>query len=110
MAPAGLAYRFESYAERYWNWAHGTFAIVAPEPFPGWYRSSETLLARAAVDLSRRLRPGKDFDIRILGLLHASLLLAFLALIAAATRKLPVALQAGILAIAAFFSTDVGYV
>jgi multidrug transporter EmrE-like cation transporter len=110
MAPAGLAYRTDSYAERYWRWAHLTFAIVKPEPFPGWYKSSETLLALAAVDLSRLLRPGKDFDIRILGLLHALLLLAFLALLAAATRELPMGAQAAILAAAAFFYTDVGYV
>jgi multidrug transporter EmrE-like cation transporter len=110
MAPAGLAYRTDSHAQRYWNWAHVKFAIVTPEPFPGWYKSSETLLALAAVDLSRLVRPGRDFDIRILGLLHAILLLAFLALLAAATREIPVGAQAAILSAAAFFYTDVGYV
>jgi hypothetical protein len=111
MAPAGLGYASDDPSLRYWKWVTVKFPIVTPaERFPGQYRSSETLLARAAVDASRILRPGKDFDIRILGFLHAALLLAFLALIAGATWELPVGIQAGILAAAAFVYTDVGYV
>jgi hypothetical protein len=111
MAPAGLGYASDDPSLRYWRWVTVKFPIVTPvERFPGQYRSSETLLARAAVDVSRLLRPGKDFDIRILGLLHAVLLMAFLALVGAATWELPIGLQAGALAAAAFVYTDVGYV
>jgi hypothetical protein len=111
MAPAGLGYASDDPGLRYWRWVSVKFPIVTPaERFPGQYKSSETLLARAAVDLSRGLRPGKDFDIRILGLFHAILLMAFLSLIAAATWKLPLGIQAGALAAAAFVYTDVGYV
>ena len=110
MAPAGLAYETDVYGERYWNWALVKFAIVPAGRFPGEYRSSETLLAKAAVEASRRLRPGKDFDIRILGVLHLALFAAFVGLIAAATPELPFAFQVLLLAMTVFFFTDVGYV
>ncbi len=110
MAPAGLAYETDVYGERYWNWALVKFAIVPAARFPGEYRSSETLFAKAAVEVSRWLRPGKEFDIRILGMLHLAVFAAFVGLIAAATRDLPFAVQCALLALTVFFFTDVGYV
>ncbi len=110
MAPAGLAYRVDDPYERYWRWALVKFRIVAPERFPGEYKTSETPLAMAAVAASRVLRPGEDFDIRILGLLHAVLFVGALGLFALATRGLPPVAQVVALVGAAFFFTDVGYV
>jgi hypothetical protein len=110
MEPAGLAYTTEDPHERYWYWALVKFHIVPHGPLPGEYKSSETPLVIAAVAASRVLRPGRDFDIRILGALHAGLFLAALALLAYATRALSSPVRAAALVAAVFAFTDVGYV
>ncbi len=107
MRPAGLAY-VEPEPDRYFRWAPSKFAFAAPRPDPDGYRTSETVLARAAATASS-LVGASLFDIRALGALHAALLLLGLGFGIAATRDLAPAARwtAAILLVLVF--TDVAY-
>jgi hypothetical protein len=105
MTPTGLAYTTDLYAERYWQWTLTEFRTVNAGRFPGEYKTSETLLAKAA----RALTHGPMFDIRALGAIHVALLLAFLVLVGLAVTDLSLPAQALALGLSVFFFTDVGY-
>lgn len=107
MFPAGLAY-VEPEPDRFFRWAPSKFAFAAPRPDSDGYRTTETMLARAAAAASR-LAGASLFDIRILGALHAALLLLGLGLGIAAARDLAPAARwtAAILLVLVF--TDVAY-
>jgi hypothetical protein len=87
-----LRYRFvpESY------WASG-------------FHSSETLLVQGALWLNRLVSRDGTFDIRAIGILHASLLLLAFAFLAPLLGGLRPALQAALLALAILFFCDVMY-
>ena len=110
MDPAGLGYTTDVYEERYWQWTLPNFAIVEPGPFPGEYRTSETLLAKAAVAGSRLLSSSRLFDIRAMGIVHSVLFLAFLGLLGVAVADLGLGARLLALGLSVFCFTDVGYV
>ncbi len=105
---AGLHYPSDRYEDKYNTHIVREFRFV-----PVWYRSgylsSETALARLARDLARPFSRSGLFDIRVLGVIHALLLLLALAGLIRACRGL--AWQARLVAAAllVFFFTDVGY-
>lgn len=109
MGPVGFQYLTQERAEKYFSWINTKFAYATP----GWYRSrlitSEILLASAARGVSEPFAAGGPFDIRVLGGIHALLLVAGLALLVAATASLALPAQwvgAGLLVV---IFTDVGY-
>ncbi len=107
MGPAGLAY-VEPEPDRYFRWASTRFAFAEPEKDPERYSTTETLLARAAV-VASQLAGARLFDIRIMGGLHAAILLLGVGLWIAASRDLaPAARWIGAFLLV-FVYTDVGY-
>jgi MYXO-CTERM domain-containing protein len=107
MRPAGLAYAEPGFAE-FFLWAPDKFAFAEPKEAPDRYVTSETLLARLAVD-GARLAGARLFDIRVLGALHAGLLLLGLGFLVAAARDLaPAARWTAAVALVLVF-TDVAY-
>ncbi len=107
MWPAGLAY-VEPAPERYFRWTATKFAFTEPEKDPERYSTTETLLARVAV-VASQLAGARLFDIRIIGGLHAALLLVGVGLWIASARDLaPAARWIGAFLLV-FVFTDVGY-
>jgi hypothetical protein len=97
MGPAGLAY-VDDDTSRFFRWTLTTFAFTEPVTDPERYGTTEALLAGARL-----------FDIRVMGGLHAALLLLGFGLCVAATRGLAPAARwtAAILFVLVF--TDVAY-
>jgi len=110
MGYAGFQHTTADAAERYFSFLRTRYAVVAPGWFRGGYHSSETLLAFAARYLHLAISGGPIFDLRLLGALHAALLLLALAGLIRACRDLAVPTQALAAALLVFVFTDVGYV
>jgi len=110
MKPVGLTYLTDRPEERYWGWSLKKFGVDGRREMQAETPPSEFLLAKAAAGLDRLRAPRGPFDIRELGAIHLALLLAFLALVAAASRDLGVMPRWTALVLAVFFFTDVGYV
>ena len=110
MGYAGFQHTTDVYSERYFAFLRTQYAIVAPGWFRGGYHSSETVVAFLArfVHLAFSKRP--IFDIRVLGAIHATLLLLALAGIIRACRDLAMPTQVLVAALLVFVFTDVGYV
>ncbi len=108
MGYVGFQYPTDDRAEKYFSWIVTKFAIGPP----GWFRSgllsSETPLAWLARLVSEPF--ASLFDLRVLGAIHAILLVAGLALLVSATRPLAPAARWTTAALLVFFFTDVGYV
>ena len=109
MGYVGFQYLTEVRSEKYFNYILTKFAFGPP----GWFRSglltSETLLAGLARIVSDPFARGGLFDLRVLGGIHAALLVAGLGLLVSATRPLSLAARLAAAALLVFFFTDVGY-
>jgi hypothetical protein len=110
MGYAGFQHTTADYAERYFSFLRSQYAVVAPGWFRGGYHTSETLLAFGARWLHLAFARGPLFDIRLLGGIHAALLLLALAGLIRACRDLTLTAQALVAALLVFVFTDVGYV
>ena len=108
MLPAGLRSLATTFEDRYFQWMQPRFAHAPRVADVSGYRTSEILLARAAVAASRATGASL-FDIRFLGAVHASLLLLALGLLVAAGRDLVAPAQALAAILLVFFFTDPGY-
>lgn len=108
MGYVGFQYLTDDRAEKYFSWIVTKFAYGTP----GWFRSglltSETLLAGLARIVSEPF--ARVFDLRVLGTIHAILLVAGLGLLVSATRPLSRPARWTAAALLVFFFTDVGYV
>jgi 4-amino-4-deoxy-L-arabinose transferase-like glycosyltransferase len=104
--PVGLKY---AGAPRVYDFLTLKYDITPPWWASG-YLSSESLLVRTARLAARVFSRRGVFDIRVLGALHALLLLAALALLFAGGRHWRPAAQVAFVATLVFFFTDVGYV
>ena len=96
-------------AERYFSFLRTRYAIVARGWLRGDYHSSETLLAFVARGAHLAFSKQPLFDIRLLGAIHAALLLLALAGIIRACRDLAMPTQVLVAALLVFVFTDVGY-
>jgi hypothetical protein len=111
MAPAGLDFLTKEYGEQNWRWALTRFALVPPHPSRSGALYSEILMAKLAVGISRVMNPRSPvWDIRVLGALHALLLLVAFGMILAGCRDLRIRTQIVVAVLLVFFFTDVGYV
>ena len=110
MGYAGFRYPTESFDEKYYGHIVAKLSIVAPGWYVSGYLTSETLLAFAAREVSLGLFPGRMFDIRILGAIHALLLASRRsAFFVRACRDLWPAAQVVAAALLVLVYTDVGY-
>jgi hypothetical protein len=109
MGYAGFQYPTNVRAENYFSWIVTKF-VYGP---PGWYRSglrsSEILLAALARVVSEPFARGGLFDLRVLGAIHALLLVIGLGLLVSATRPLSLPVRLAGATLLVFFFTDVGY-
>jgi hypothetical protein len=110
MYPAGFAHSTGRYEDLYFAFLRTKYRVVAPGPIRGGYLTSEIPLAAAARLATAPFRHGGLFDIRVLGGLHALLLLLALGGILSACRELETGAQCVAAALLVFFFTDVGYV
>ena len=106
---AGFQHTTAVPGERYFSFLRTQYAIVSPGWFRGGYHSSETILAFAARYVHLVFSKQPLFDIRLLGGIHAALLLLALAGLIRACRDLAVPTQALVAALLVFVFTDVGY-
>jgi len=108
MGPVGFRYLIDDRAEKYFSWIVTRFAYGEP----GWHRTglitSETLLAWLARRISEPFLA--YFDLRVLGAIHAALLVAGLGLLVSAAARLGRPAQWVAALALVFFFTDVGYV
>ncbi|MEX0881165.1 MAG: hypothetical protein WEB59_08255 [Thermoanaerobaculia bacterium] len=108
MGHAGLRYPTDRYEEKYF-----THIVTKFSYSPAWdttgYLTSETVLARLARDAARLFSPKRPFDLRVLGALHAALLVAAIGGLVAAAGGLTAAAQACAALLMVFVFTDVGY-
>lgn len=109
MGYAGFQHTTDVYGERYFSFLRTRYAVVSPGWFRGGYHSSETLLAFVARYVHLAFSKQPLFDIRLLGAIHAALLLLALAGLIRACRGLAVPTQALVAALLVFVFTDVGY-
>ena len=109
MGYVGFQYLTEVRSEKYFNYILTKFAYGPP----GWFRSglltSETLIAWTARFVSEPFARGGLFDLRVLGGIHALLLVAGLTLLVSATKPLSLAARLAAAFLLVFFFTDVGY-
>jgi len=110
MGYAGFQHSTDIDAERYFSFLRTQYAVVSPGWFRGGYHSSETLLAFLARYIHLAVAPGRLFDIRLLGGIHALLLLLALGGLLRACRDLAPAAQIVAAVLLVFAFTDVGYV
>ena len=108
MGQAGLRYPADRYEEKYFTHIVTKFSYSAAWDTTG-YRTSETALARLAREAGRLFFPGRPFDLRVLGALHAALLVAAIGGLVAAAAGLTAAAQACAALLVVFVFTDVGY-
>ena len=109
MAKAGFEHTTGVYGERYFSFLRTRYAIVARGWLRGDYHSSETLLAFVARGAHLAFSKQPLFDIRLLGAIHAALLLLALAGIIRACRDLAMPTQVLVATLLVFVFTDVGY-
>ena len=109
MGYAGFQHTTADPGERYFSFLRTRYAVVAPGWFRGGYHSSETLLAFAARYAHLAFSKAPLFDIRLLGAIHAGLLLLALAGLIRACRDLAWPTQVLVAALLVFVFTDVGY-
>jgi hypothetical protein len=105
---AGLDYVGAAPEDKYFTHIVREFRF-APIWFRSGYLTSEIALARLARDVARPFSGTGLFDIRVLGALHALLLLAALGALVWACGALTPAAQLAAAAALTFFFTDVGY-
>ncbi len=105
---AGLNYQSDASEDKYFTHIVREFQF-APIWFRSGYLSSEIALARLARDLAALFAKDGLFDLRVLGALHALLLLAALAALVWACGVLTPVAQLVAAASLTFFFTDVGY-
>lgn len=110
MTPVGLKHAATSFEDKFFRYANVKYAFVAPGNFVAGYISSEVLLAGVARVVGSLITRDGLFDIRILGALHALLLLSGLALILSAARGLHVITRCVLALLLVLMFTDVGYV
>jgi hypothetical protein len=108
--PAGLDSLERTRENRYFFWMQPRFLYVEPKTDPSGFRTSETLLVKIAVEAGKVFSGAELFDVRLLGAVHAAILLAALGMLVASARGLAAPAQALLGALAVFFFTDVGYV
>jgi hypothetical protein len=108
MGPAGFEHSTDDPGERYFAFLRITYRVVPVGGARSGHLSSETLLALAARGIARA-RDGGLFDLRVLGALHAALLVLALAGLLRACRGLSIPAQATAAVLGVFFFTDVGY-
>jgi hypothetical protein len=94
LRPQYIDLRYESSPAHYWD---------------GGFRSTEHLLAAAAVGLNALFARDDLFHLRFAGIVHASLLLLAFACFAPLLRRMRPLVQAALLALAIFFFCDVMY-
>lgn len=109
MGYAGFEHSTDVHAERYFSFLRTEYRILPIGFARGGYLSSEAALALAARFASPASWRGGLFDLRLLGALHAGLLVLALGLGLRACRELPVASQVTAAVLLVFFFTDVGY-
>ena len=109
MGYAGFQHTTDVPADRYFSFLRTQYAVVAPGWFKGGYHSSETLLAFAARYAHLAFCRQPLFDLRLLGGIHAALLLLALAGLVRACRDLAWPTQALVAGLLVFVFTDVGY-
>jgi hypothetical protein len=110
MEPVGLASISSRPEDRFFGWMQPAFALVEPAGIRTWYKSSETLLAGAAVLAARIVQPdARVFDVRFLAGLHILLLLSAIGILIASCRELAPATQGIVAFLLVFFFTDVGW-
>ncbi len=109
MGYVGFQYTTDVRAEKYFNWINTKFAFGPP----GWFKSglltSETPIAWLARLVSEPFADGGLFDLRVLGTIHASLLVVGLGLLVSATAPLSMSARLVGATLLVFFFTDVGY-
>jgi hypothetical protein len=110
MRPAGLSHAAESYEDRYFFYVNSKFSFIDLRWSIGGYLTSERLIVITARAIGVLLSGDGLFDIRILGLLQAFILLAGFALLLAATRGLRAVTRAAFGLLLVLMFTDVGYV
>ncbi len=108
MGYAGVRYVSDASEDKYFTHIVREFQF-APIWFRSGYLSSEIALARLARDAARVFSRSGHFDLRVLGALHALLLLAALGALVWACGILTPAAQLVAAATLVFFFTDVGY-
>lgn len=110
MGYAGFQHTPSDYGERYFSFLRTRYAIVRLAWSRSGHHSSETLLAIIARYVHLALSRQPLFDIRLLGAIHAALLLLALAGIIRACRDLALPAQLLVAGLLVFVFTDVGYV
>ena len=108
MGYAGVRYASDVPEDKYFTHIVREFEF-APVWFRSGYLSSEIALARVARDAAKILSGSGHFDLRVLGALHALLLLVALGMLVGACGALSPAAQIVAAASLVFFFTDVGY-
>jgi hypothetical protein len=106
MSSAGFGYVGNTRSENFVNWVLPRYRLVARQP--GSFFSSETLLALAAAGVARAFGAG-TFDIRLLGVVHALLLLWAIGLMVRSAGDLSIGVQCLVAMLLVFLFTDVGY-
>jgi hypothetical protein len=105
---AGLGYVDDSYEAKYFTHIVREFRFT-PVGFRSGYLSSEIGLVRLARELAKPFSRTALFDLRVLGALHALLLLAALGALVWSCGALAAGAQIVAAACLVFFFTDVGY-
>jgi hypothetical protein len=109
MGYAGFQHTPSGYGERYFSFLRRHYAIAAIAWSRSGHHSSETALALLARSLHVAFSRSPLFDIRLLGGIHAILLLLALWGILRACRELALPTRALLAAALVFVFTDVGY-
>jgi hypothetical protein len=108
MHNAGFEHSTDDPGERYFAFLRTRYRVLPVGAVRSGHLSSETALALAARWMSGA-RAGGEFDLRVLGALHAALLVLALAALIRACRGLTIPAQATAAVLGVFFFTDVGY-
>jgi len=109
MLPLGIVHVTADDRLRYFNFAAGRLGWTHRRKWTGFV-SSEMLLVAPASAAVRALSGGHLFSITTMGLIHAIIFLAALAVGAWALRRVSAALRVLIYALAIFVFCDVGYI
>lgn len=120
MAPTGLGLVCPS-GSCHDGWVPTTLSVGQPVPLPAWvlgalrgehrlYLSSELLPVYASLAANSLLSPPGRYDLRVLGVIHAALVLLCAWTLLAAARALGRAVHATLCALLVAMSTDVSYV
>ena len=108
MHNAGFEHSTDDPGERYFAFLRTRYRVLPAGAIRSGHLSSETALALAARRASG-VKVGGVFDLRVLGGLHAALLVLALAALLRACRGLSVPAQITAAVLGVFFFTDVGY-